>query len=149
MEAAALVHKGTSLDPTVVPALAVVRMATLDGAEALGLGDQIGAIDGGRRADLIQVRLDAPHLIPRYDIFSHLVYSAKAEDVDTVVGEGKIRMHQRRLLTLDEAAMRSEVTRMSDRIRVWTQRASERVSDAACAALPALATRPLDSSGAG
>jgi cytosine/adenosine deaminase-related metal-dependent hydrolase len=64
MKAAALLPKGTSLDPTVVPAPAVMRMATLGGAEALGLGDQVGAIGSGRRADLIQIRLDAPHMIP-------------------------------------------------------------------------------------
>jgi len=84
MKAAALVHKGTTLDPTVMPAPAVVRMVTLGKADALGLGDQIGAIAVGRRADLIQVRLDGPHMIPRYDCFSHLAYAAKTEDVDSV-----------------------------------------------------------------
>jgi 5-methylthioadenosine/S-adenosylhomocysteine deaminase len=121
---------------------------TSPGAEALGLGDQIGAIVVGRRADLIPVRLDGPHMIPRYDIFSHLAYAAKAEDVDTVV-DGKILMQQRRLLILDEAAIRSDVAQMSDRIRAWTKSDSESVSDAVCAALPALATHPPDSLRAG
>ena len=84
---------------------------------ALGLGDQIGALTVGRRADLIQVRLTEPHLIPRYDVFSHLFYAARADDVDTVVVDGQIVMHDRRVLTLDEAAIRAGVARISDRVR--------------------------------
>jgi 5-methylthioadenosine/S-adenosylhomocysteine deaminase len=117
MHLAALIHKGVSLDPTVVPARTAVHMATLGGAQALGLGDEIGALTVGRRADLIQVRLTEPHLIPRYDIFSHLVYAARADDVDTVVVDGQIVMHGRRVLTLDEAAIRAGVARISDRVR--------------------------------
>lgn len=117
MHLAALIHKGVSLDPMVVPARTAVHMATLGGAQALGLGDQIGALTVGRRADLIQVRLTEPHLIPRYDIFSHLVYAARADDVDTVVVDGQIVMHGRRVLTLDEAAIRAGVARISNRVR--------------------------------
>ena len=117
-------------------------MATLGGAEALGLGDQIGAITVGRRADLIQVRLDGPHLIPRYDIFSHLAYAAKADDVDTVVVDGQIVMHQRRLLTLDEAAIRSDVARISDRIRELKLSPPEVPPISVSAAVPTLAVCP-------
>ena len=142
MRLAALIHKGVSLDPTILPARAVVRMATLGGAEALGLAGQIGAITVGRRADLIQVRLDEPHMIPRYDVFSHLAYAAKAEDVDTVVVDGQLLMHQRRLLTLDEAAIRSDVARMSGRIRELKLSPPETAPIAASAAVPALAVCP-------
>src|SRR6185295_3412227 len=80
-----LIHKAVALDPTTLPAATVLRMATLGGAEAIGLGAHIGAITVGRQADLIQVRLNRPHLIPLYDVISHLVYAARADDVTTVV----------------------------------------------------------------
>ncbi|MEC4819607.1 MAG: amidohydrolase [Scytonema sp. PMC 1069.18] len=112
----ALIHKGTTLDPTVVPAKSVLRMATLGGAEALGLADQIGAIKVGLQADLIQVRLSEPHLTPLYDVVSHLVYTADAQDVDTVVVDGKVLMYKREMLTLNPDRIRLEATSIAERI---------------------------------
>ncbi|TWH40749.1 amidohydrolase [Dulcicalothrix desertica] len=112
----ALIHKGTTLDPTAVPANTVLRMATVGGAEALGLADKIGAIKVGLQADLIQVELNEPHLIPIYNIISHLVYAANAQDVDTVIVDGKVLMQKRKMLTLDPERIRLEATSIADRI---------------------------------
>jgi 5-methylthioadenosine/S-adenosylhomocysteine deaminase len=113
---AALLHKGVALDPTTMPATAVLRMATLGGAEAIGLGAQIGAVTVGRQADLIQIRLNRPHLLPLYDVISHLVYAARADDVTTVVVDGKVVMHNRDVRTLDLGTIRTQVRRIARQI---------------------------------
>jgi 5-methylthioadenosine/S-adenosylhomocysteine deaminase len=113
----ALIHKGTTLDPTTLPAKTVLRMATLGGAEALGLADKIGAIKVGLQADLIQVDLTASHLTPLYDVISHLVYAAKAEDVDTVIVDGKVLMSKRKLLTVDPEQIRREAISIGEQIK--------------------------------
>ncbi|MEA5601529.1 amidohydrolase [Nostoc sp. UHCC 0252] len=113
----ALIHKGTTLDPTAVPAKTVLRMATLGGAEALGLSDKIGAIKVGLQADLIQVQLKEPHLLPLYDVISHLVYAADSQDVDTVIVNGQVLMEKRRMLTVDPERIRREATSIAQRIK--------------------------------
>ncbi len=112
----AFIHKGTTLDPTAVPAKTVLRMATAGGAEALGLADKIGAIKVGLQADLIQVQLSEPHLTPIYNVISHMVYTADAQDVDTVIVDGKILMHKREMLTLNPERIRLEATSIAKRI---------------------------------
>ncbi len=113
----ALIHKGTTLDPTAVPAKTVLRMATLGGAQALGLADKIGAIKTGLQADLIQVHLQEPHLLPLYDVISHLVYAADAKDVDTVIVNGEVLMHKREMLTVDINKIRREVVSIGEKIK--------------------------------
>jgi len=113
---AALIHKGVALDPTTMPAATVLRMATLGGAEAIGLEAHIGAITVGRQADLIQVRLNRPHLIPLYDVISHLVYAARADDVTTVVVDGKVVMRNGDVLTLDLETIRTQVRHIARQI---------------------------------
>jgi 5-methylthioadenosine/S-adenosylhomocysteine deaminase len=78
----------------------VLRMATIDGAKALGLSD-VGSLSPGKKADLIVVDLNQPHLMPLYDPVSHLVYVASGKDVITTIVGGKILMQDRKLLTLD------------------------------------------------
>lgn len=112
-----LIHKGTSLDPTTVPAKTALRMATLGSAEALSLADKIGAIKVGLRADLIQVKLTEPHLTPLYNVISHLVYAADATDVDTVIVDGKVLMRERKMLTLDPDQIRLEVNSIAENIK--------------------------------
>ena len=116
MNLAALIHKAVALDPTTLPAATALRMATLGGAEAIGLGAQIGAITVGRQADLIQVRLDRPHLIPLYDVISHLVYAARADDVTTVVVDGKVVMRNGDVLTLDLQTIQAKARRIAREI---------------------------------
>lgn len=103
---AALIHKGFRGDATLMPAPTVLRMATQGGANAVGLGDKVGALLPGRRADMIQVSLESPGLAPLYDIVSHLVYVVNSRDVVTTIVDGNILMRDGKVLTLDAAAVR-------------------------------------------
>ncbi len=102
MRTAALLQKVLH-GPEVLPANRVLRMATIDGAKAMGLDAKIGSIEPGKRADLSVVRLDQLHSTPSSDIVSALVYSAEVDDVDTVIIDGEVVMRDRKLLTIDEA----------------------------------------------
>ena len=117
MLTAALLAKHTSGDPTAAPAAAVLEMATLGGARALGMEDRIGSLEPGKRADLVVVGLDEPRLHPLFDPVSHLVYVAKGADVRDVVVEGRVIMRDRRVLTLDEKAVVAEADRLRDQVR--------------------------------
>lgn len=118
----ALIHKGTTLDPTTLPAKTVLRMATLGGAEALGLANKIGAIKEGLQADLIQVNFTAAHLTPVYDVVSHLVYAAKSEDVDTVIVDGQVLMSKGKVNTVNPQQIRREAIRIGKQIQAEFQR---------------------------
>ena len=89
MKTAALIHKGVSLDPTVVDAYTVLKMATVNGARALGFKD-LGAIKQGFIADMIVLDFNTPHLMPLHNVLSCLVYSAKCSDVEYTMVNGKI-----------------------------------------------------------
>jgi len=117
MLTAAFLAKHASGDPTVAPAPAVLEMATLGGARALGMEDRIGSLEPGKRADLVVVGLDEPRMHPLYDPVSHLVYVAKGADVRHVVVEGRVIMRDRRVLTLDEKAVVAEADRLRDQVR--------------------------------
>jgi 5-methylthioadenosine/S-adenosylhomocysteine deaminase len=104
---AALIHKGVSEDPTKMPAETVLKMATSLGAAGLHLDDKIGVLKSGMRADMIQISLKAPHLTPLYNVTSHLVYAAGAEDVVTTIIEGVVLMKDRNMTQMDEEAILS------------------------------------------
>ncbi len=116
MDTAAKLHKVTSGDPTVLDARTAVAMATRLGAEAVGLGREIGSLEAGKRADLILVRTDGLHQIPNHDPYSLLVYSTKASDVDAVVVDGQLVMVAGRVLTVNEAAVRERAAAYGARI---------------------------------
>lgn len=101
MDTAAKIHKVSAMDPTVLDAFTVFKMATLSGARALGMGDRIGSLEVGKKADVIVVDTHKPHLTPMYNPYSHLVYAAKGSDVSHSLINGKLVMEDRRLLTLD------------------------------------------------
>ncbi len=101
MRTAALLQK-VLRGPRALPALTALRMATTNGARALGLDDQIGSIEVGKRADLQLLDLNRLHTTPRSDPVSTIVYAAEASDVETVIIDGRIVMRDRELLTLDE-----------------------------------------------
>ena len=102
MRTAALLQK-VSHGADALPAQRVLRLATIDGARALGLEHEIGSLETGKRADVIIVNLDCLHSTPRpADLISALVYSAEASDVQTVIIDGQPVMRERELLTLDE-----------------------------------------------
>ena len=102
MRTAALLQKVLH-GPEVLPANRVLRMATIDGAKALGLESEIGSIEVGKKADLSVVRLDRLHSTPASDVVSALVYSSEVDDVDTVIIDGEVLMRDGKLLTIDEA----------------------------------------------
>ncbi len=102
MKIAALLQKVNTMNPTVLAAEEVFKMATVNGASALGLENEIGSIDLGKKADIVLVNMKTAHLTPFRNPISHLVYSANGGDVDTVICNGEILMRNRELLTLDE-----------------------------------------------
>ncbi len=116
MLTAALLAKHASGDPTSAPAAAVLEMATLGGARALGMETEIGSLEVGKRADIVLVDLGAARLHPIYDPVSHLVYAAKGADVRDVVIEGRLVVSKRDVLTLDEKAVLAEATRLRAQI---------------------------------
>jgi len=100
---AALLAKLDTGDPTVVPAEQALTLATRGGAEALNLGDRIGTLEVGKRADAILIDLDQPHLYPRHSLPSHLIYAARAGDVRTTIVDGKVLLRDGEFTDLDEA----------------------------------------------
>jgi 5-methylthioadenosine/S-adenosylhomocysteine deaminase len=102
MSTAAKIHKVTANDPTVVDSKTALLMATRWGAEALGLGDKTGSIEAGKLADLVTVNLRSPHLTPAYDLYSLVVYSAMASDIEDVMVDGTMVVRGRTLVRGDE-----------------------------------------------
>ena len=117
MDTAAKIHKVNSMDPTVMDARTVLKMATINAARALGLDHLTGSLEVGKKADIIVVDTAKPHLTPLYDPFSHLVYAASGSDVDTVVINGRVVAEKRRLLTIDMDRIMAEMKVLSDEIR--------------------------------
>jgi len=99
---AALLQKLTYQNPTVMPAYTVLRMATINGAKALGLEKDVGSLEVGKKADVILINFSKPHLKPLHNVFANIVYSARASDVDTVIVDGQILMENRHVKTLNE-----------------------------------------------
>ncbi|MEM3653962.1 MAG: amidohydrolase family protein, partial [Candidatus Bathyarchaeia archaeon] len=81
---------------------------TINGAKALGLENEIGSIEPGKKADIIMIDLKKPHLTPCFNPISNLVYAAQGSDVDTVIIDGKVVMRKRRVLTMDEKKILKE-----------------------------------------
>ncbi len=102
MKLAAIIHKAVTLDPLLVPAETVLEMATINGARALGLEQEIGSLEVGKKADLVVVDLERLHTTPSINPVSTLVYAATGGEVDTVVVDGRVVVAQGRLLTMDE-----------------------------------------------
>jgi 5-methylthioadenosine/S-adenosylhomocysteine deaminase len=102
MKIATLLQKQYYKDPTVLPAQTVLKMATIDGAKALGLEKTVGSLEVGKKADVILIDFKKPHLTPVHDFYANIVYSASGSDVDTVIVDGKTLMENKNVKTLDE-----------------------------------------------
>ncbi len=102
MHLTALIHKGYNLNPLILNAREVLEMATIGGARVLGLENEIGSLEEGKKADIIIIDLEKPHLYPKADLISNMVYSAQASDVKTVIINGRIVMENYKLTTVDE-----------------------------------------------
>jgi 5-methylthioadenosine/S-adenosylhomocysteine deaminase len=116
MDTAAKLHKVFSGDPKVLSAEEAFEMATIRGAQALHLETEIGSIEKGKRADLVIVERDSLNQIPLYNVYSDLVYATKANDVETVIINGRIVMRDRRLLTLNEQEIKASARRFRDQV---------------------------------
>lgn len=121
MDMAAKLPKIAELDPTVMDAVTVLKMATIDGARVLGLGRRVGSIEAGKEADIIVVDTRAPHLTPMYNAYSHLVYAARGSDVIHSVIAGRVVMENRRLKTVDVEHVMAAARQMSQKVREWTR----------------------------
>jgi 5-methylthioadenosine/S-adenosylhomocysteine deaminase len=117
MRLAAFLQKVEQMNPEVLPANTVLSMATRGGARAIGLGDKIGSIEPGKRADLIQVEFDDVHHVPTYDVVSHLVYVNDEQDVSSVIVDGKVLMRDREMLTIDTERVAAEAKAFAARIQ--------------------------------
>ncbi|WP_427923129.1 amidohydrolase [Streptomyces sp. cg40] len=109
MALTSLVQKSTEGDPRWLTSRQALHHATLQSARAVGLGDSIGSIEPGRRADIILVDLTGPHTQPVHDLAATLVHSARSADVRTTIVDGRVLMRDRELLTLDVPAVVREL----------------------------------------
>jgi|Deesub1362B_J571_1020462.scaffolds.fasta_scaffold06925_1 5-methylthioadenosine/S-adenosylhomocysteine deaminase len=116
MRFAALAQKLRYKDATVMNTRKVVEMATLGGARTLGLENMIGSIEVGKRADIILVDFNKPHLKPFHDVHANLVYSTCGSDVDIVIIDGRILIEKGEVKVLDEAKVMSEAEKRAFRL---------------------------------
>ena len=113
MRLAALIHKAYVKDPLVVTAEQAIEMATLGGAKAMGIDDKVGSLEAGKLADLILIDLTSLGLIPPENPVSNIIYSGSGQYVDTTIVNGKILMHEKKLLTLDLESVRKNALKHS------------------------------------
>ena len=116
IKSAAYLQKVVNKSATAISGYDVLKMATINGAKALGLENEIGSLEVGKKADIIIIDLDKPHLIPVHDIYSTLAYSVNGADVETVIIDGKIIMENRKILTIDEEMVKKEINRVVNRL---------------------------------
>jgi len=117
VQLAALLYKGITGDPTCMPARSVVELLTIGGASALGLGDRIGTLEPGKRADVVCLSVDDPHAVPVHDPWAHVAYAARAADVRHVVVDGRVVVQDRAVRTVDEAPVRGAAREFAARLR--------------------------------
>jgi len=123
MALTSLVQKSTEGDPRWLTSRQALHHATLQSAQAVGLGDSIGSIAPGQRADVILVDLTGPHTQPVHDLAATLVHSARSADVRTTIVDGRVLMRDRELLTLDVPAV---VRELGDRLPTLVDRSHGR-----------------------
>jgi len=116
MDTVAKLHKAQTLDPTSMDALTVLKMATIEAARALGLDRRTGSLEAGKKADLIIIDTNKPHLTPMYSPVSHLVYAAMGSDVSTSIINGTVVMENGVLKTLDLEKVMDDVNRIAKEI---------------------------------
>ncbi len=116
MDTAAKLHKSHRLDPTIMPAEEAFALATIGGARALHMEEEIGSLEVGKWADLAMVEPRRTHLTPAYSVYSLLVYAVRADDVSDTMVAGRFLMRERQLLTLDLEQIYSEVERLKPAI---------------------------------
>ncbi len=117
MNSIAKIHKVDRMDPTVMNAETTLHAATMGGAKALGADRLIGSLEIGKKADMIVLDLDQPHLTPLYNIPSHLVYVVRGSDVIHSFINGRQVLNKRKLTTIDEEDLLTRMTAMGNQVR--------------------------------
>jgi 5-methylthioadenosine/S-adenosylhomocysteine deaminase len=117
MDTVAKLHKARTLDPTTMDALSVLKMATIQAARALGLDHLIGSLEAGKKADLIIIDTNKPHLTPMYSPVSHLVYAAMGSDVATTIINGRVVMENGSLNTMDLRKVMDDVNQIAKELK--------------------------------
>lgn len=118
---AALLHKNFTGDPTVIPASQALQMATVHGADALGLAN-IGNIEVGKKADITLFSMTEPHWFPKHNLISTLVYSAQSSDVSDVIVDGKVLYLNREYITIDKEKVIFESSRAAKDLIIKRQK---------------------------
>lgn len=116
MRTGAYLHKVSTMDPTVLPAYQALEMATVNGAISLGLGQELGRLQPGMKADMIIISLKEANMTPRYDILANIVYAAQAGDVETVIIDGRVVMEGRLIKTFDEEEVLAQSCIIAERL---------------------------------
>lgn len=110
----ALLHKGVNLNPTVIPAQKVIRMATIEAAKTLMWDSQIGSIEKGKKADILVLDLSKPHAVPLYSEYSHLAYALKSSDVESLVVNGAFIVENREMKTLNVEEVTNKIVKWKE-----------------------------------
>jgi 5-methylthioadenosine/S-adenosylhomocysteine deaminase len=117
MDLAAKLQKVTTGDPRALNARQALEMATIQGARVIGMENEIGSLEAGKRADLISVSLTGAHAVPLYDVYSQLVYALKGSDVQHVMVNGKLLVRHRKALTIDSAAVIAKASEYQKKVQ--------------------------------
>jgi 5-methylthioadenosine/S-adenosylhomocysteine deaminase len=117
MRVAALLHKHATVDPAALTARQALEMATIRGARAIGMDARIGSLEPRKRADLITVTMAGARLTPMYDPVSQLVYAARGGDVENTIVNGRVLMRNRKVMTLNEAAVIEEARAWAEKVK--------------------------------
>jgi 5-methylthioadenosine/S-adenosylhomocysteine deaminase len=117
MRFAALLHKVKKLDPTIVTATDVLRMATINGARAINAEDNLGSLEKGKLADVVLIDLKRLNTTPTYDIISNLVYCATGDNVDTVIVDGKVLLRKGEFTELNSLEIIEKTQKIAERIK--------------------------------
>lgn len=117
MNTTAKLHKVNAMNPTLMDAVTVLKMATIHGAKALGLDAIIGSLEIGKKADVIVIDTRKPHLVPIYNLISHMVYAAQGADVQDVIVNGRLLVKDRKILTVNIEDIIEKVIKLSKKIK--------------------------------
>ena len=116
MKTAAYLQKVNTMEPSSISAYDILKMATIEGARVLGLENEIGTLEVGKKADMIFIKNDKLHLCPENDVCANIVYSANGSDVESVMIDGKIIMQNRKMINLDEKQVMRQVKKIAKRL---------------------------------
>ena len=116
MKTAAYLQKVKTKRPTSITAYDILKMATIEGAKVLGMEDEIGTLEVGKKADMIFIKTDKIHLCPDNDVCTNIVYSANGADVDSVMIDGNLVMQNRKMINLNEKEVMRQVKKIAKRL---------------------------------